>query len=140
MFSWRHHGFVVTMKTLQLANLAKRHYGLTESLGNVFEEAASVKLSKHHNSPALAVIFDGSSEADAELTWSVPSGRIIAAHGNAINATEVGAYGLALAAPELTRGIVAIRRAEQGSGADYYLAPLGSTEHGNPPVFGGGSA
>ncbi len=56
--------------------------------------------------------------------WEETSQRERHAWGNATDTTEAGAYGLALAAVEL-ESLVAVRRAETGTGADYYVAPLG---------------
>lgn len=113
-------------KTLKIQNLGIRHYGLTASLGAVYEEAASVRLSNYHTPPKEVSIVDGRNSISAHVEW-VPAGhRTCAAYGDTRAATEQGAYGLALAALELTRGYVAIHRAEQGSRVDYYLAPIGS--------------
>lgn len=45
------------------------------------------------------------------------------AWGNDTDATEAGACALILAAVEAAAGMVAVRRAETRSGADYYVAP-----------------
>ena len=42
---------------------------------------------------------------------------------NEIDTTMTGAYGIALAVVEVAEGMFAIRRAETGTGADYYVAP-----------------
>lgn len=61
----------------------------------------------------------------ADTDWTPPSQLLQAAWNNAIDATEAAAYGVALAAIEITAGLYAIYRAETQSGADYYLAPEG---------------
>jgi hypothetical protein len=48
------------------------------------------------------------------------------AWANAIDATEAGAYGCVIAGVELLRGVFAVRRAETGTGADYYVGPADS--------------
>jgi hypothetical protein len=53
--------------------------------------------------------------------WMKPDSRLEKAWANADDATRDGAYGLALAAVEITRGLVAVSRAETRTGADYYL-------------------
>jgi hypothetical protein len=50
------------------------------------------------------------------------------AWANETDATEAGAYACAIAALELSRGLYAIQRAETLTGADYYVAPIDSTE------------
>ncbi|BAS59514.1 hypothetical protein NIES2135_09560 [Leptolyngbya boryana NIES-2135] len=48
------------------------------------------------------------------------------AWANQDDATRDGAYACALAAVELSRDLVALRRAETRTGADYYIAPIGT--------------
>lgn len=113
-------------KTLPLEQLAERHPGLTEAVAGAYVEAAAVCLQRHHHSPA-----DVSVELDSETTvcvaqWEQPTERTRGAWANEIDATEGAAYGVSLAAIELVRGMVAIRRAETRTGADYYIAPIGS--------------
>jgi hypothetical protein len=49
---------------------------------------------------------------------------------NDIDTTESGAYGVSLAAVEVEENLVAVRRAETLTGADWYVAPIG-TEPGD---------
>lgn len=63
----------------------------------------------------------------AGVEWEETDNRTRAAHANEIDATEAGAYACVLAAVELGMQMVAIHRAETASGADYYIAPAGST-------------
>jgi len=60
--------------------------------------------------------------------WPVPDKRIFDAWANEIDTTEAGAYGCVIAALELLRSLFAVRRAETGTGADYYVGPAGSGE------------
>ena len=55
-----------------------------------------------------------------------PDVRTLNAHANEIDATEAGAYGVSLAAVEAISGLVAVRRAETLTGADWYIAPQGT--------------
>jgi hypothetical protein len=48
------------------------------------------------------------------------------AWANTTDATEDGAYGCVIAGIELLRSLFAVRRAETGTGADYYIGPAGS--------------
>jgi hypothetical protein len=59
----------------------------------------------------------------AIMAWDASDERCRNAWANEIDATEAGAYAIALAAVELADGFVAVRRAETGTGADYYIAP-----------------
>lgn len=108
---------------LQLANLAERHPGVTKALGEVYAEAASVCLSRHHESPVDVAAEYRSEEAECVLPWEAPSRAVLRAHANEIDATEQGAYAVSFAAVEALAGLVAVRRAETLTGADYYVAP-----------------
>jgi hypothetical protein len=70
---------------------------------------------------------DNATKDAAIAKWDKPDQRLCNAWANKDDATEAGAYGLALAAVELMRGLVAVRRAETKTGADYYLGPIGSS-------------
>jgi hypothetical protein len=50
------------------------------------------------------------------------------AWANSRNTTEDGACACVIAGVEHLRGLFAVRRAETGTGADYYVGPLGSGE------------
>lgn len=113
------------MKKLPLHELSDRHPGLTKAIGEGYSEAAAVCLSRHHQPPVnIAVNTDGSvSECSAE--WTTPDHKTQRAWANEIDTTEAGAYAMSLAAIELNQGLVAVRRAETLTGADYYVAPVG---------------
>jgi hypothetical protein len=111
---------------LPLANMHERHPGLTAAMAEMLFEAASVCLSRHHSSPTVMIIESGAATSSAEASWLTVTAQLRAAYANTIDTTEAGAYGVCLAAVELQAGLVAIQRAETLSGADYYVAPLGS--------------
>lgn len=111
---------------LRLADLAERHPGVTKALGDSYAEAASVCLSRHHESPVEVGAEYRSEESECILPWETPSAAVLRAHANDIDATEQGAYAVSFAAVEALAGLVATRRAETLTGADYYVAPLGA--------------
>lgn len=111
---------------LPLEDLNVRHPGLTKSIGDGYLEAASVCLNRHHSSPTeMAAACNGRS-VDCVAEWKEPDARTLRAWANDIDTTEAGAYGVSLAAVEVIEGLVAVRRAETLTGADYYVAPIGS--------------
>lgn len=114
------------VRNLSLNDLSDRHPGLTRAIGDGYSEAAAVCLSRHHQPPTIVSIGFDENGSECNATWSVPDDRTRRAWANEIDATEAGAYGLALAAVELEHGLVAIRRAETLTGADYYIAPAGT--------------
>lgn len=112
---------------IPLSDLADRHPGVTRAIGESYCEAAAVCFGRHHESPSdVAVDCDGATSA-CIAEWTTPDDRAKAAWANELDATEAGAYGVSLASIELVKGLVAIRRAETLTGADYYVAPLGTT-------------
>ncbi|MBU0585125.1 MAG: hypothetical protein KKB66_21620 [Alphaproteobacteria bacterium] len=98
-----------------------RHPGVSYGVGLAYEEAARVCLDRDHSSPVTISIRDNANEALAEASWVAAGADLKAAWANDTDATEAGASALALATVELLRGLVAIRRTETRTGADYYL-------------------
>ena len=114
-------------QNLAISNLAERHDGLTPAIADCFCEAARVCLDRHHQPPVEFTIHDNGAGSSATVDWERTDDKCKAAYANETDTTEWGAYACALATTELTRGLVALRRAETGTGADYYLAPPGTT-------------
>ena len=115
----------MSKKIFVFDNLSLRHAGLTAAVGSGYEEAARVCLDRHHTSPKEITVVDSGKEAVCETRWQEADTRTCNAWANEIDATEQGACGLSLAAIEMTRGLVAVRRAETLTGADYYLGNAG---------------
>lgn len=111
---------------LMLESLHERHVGLTASLGESFVEAASVCFSRHHASPVELEIVCFERSAYREVDFVKPNQQILNAYANEIDTTESGAYGVSLAAVEAEEQLVAVRRAETLTGADWYVAPIGA--------------
>ncbi len=110
---------------LPIQDMATRHYALTPSIAGSYLEAARVSLDRYHISPKEFTLEDDKVESIAKVEWDSADNRVKAALANADETTCFGAYTLALAATELSRGMFAIRRAENKTGADYYIAPIG---------------
>ena len=109
---------------LRIQDLDARHPGLTKGVATAYCEAAEVCLERHH-SPPTDLIVERGKQINAITEWQTPNERTKNAWANEIDTTEAGAYCVALAAIELTDNLVAIRRAETHTGADYYVAPRG---------------
>ena len=108
---------------LPIHDMASRHPGLTQAIADHYLEAARICLDRHHQPPInFDVEYDGDHET-AETDWQPTDQQVRNAWANEIEATEAGACACALAAAELAMGMVAVHRAEQGDGADYYIAP-----------------
>lgn len=113
--------------TLNIAALNERHIGITEGLAMSYLEAARVCLDRHHASPQEFTVVDNETTRQADVTWQESDQRLRNGWANSDDTTEAGAYCLALANAELTRGLVAVRRANTRTGVDYFLGPPGST-------------
>lgn len=108
---------------LPFYNLSERHHGLTLAIADFYAEAARVCLDRHHVSPVDFSISNYGNTQDALVEWEPTDHRTRTAWANETDTTEAGAYACALAAVELTNGMVAVGRAETKTGADYYIAP-----------------
>ena len=110
---------------LPLNELDKRHPGVTAAIASTYLEAAAVCLQRHHSNP-IDINIKHINELVATAKWDQPDETSIRAWANEIDATEAGAYGVALAAVEVCDGLVAYARAETRTGADYYLGQAGT--------------
>lgn len=104
----------------------QRHRGLTAAVAESYGEAAAVCLSRHHQPPVQVTLSDNGAESLASVDWAVPDARMQDAWANTRDTTEAGAYCCVLAGVEELRGLTAVRRAETGTGADYYVGASGA--------------
>lgn len=111
---------------LQTLELDRTHPGVTEGRARAHAEAVCVCVARHHHSPTAYTVWNQGERTPLLLEWEVPDERLLAAWANTGEATESGAVGLVLAALEACAGLVAVRRAETRTGADYYIGPPGS--------------
>ena len=114
---------MATASILPIHDMEQRHAGLTKAVADSYTEAAKVCLDRHHWPPANFGLEKGNSRLTATLKWQSTDERTRSAWANNNDATEAGAYACVLAAVELLNGLVAVRRAETLTGADYYVAP-----------------
>ena len=111
---------------LRLTQMHERHGGLTRSVASYFHEALRVCLDRHHVSPInLQVEVEGEASA-CRARWRPTDDATRRAWANETDTTEAGAYGCVIAAVEAAIELLAVRRAEQGTGADYYIGPPGA--------------
>jgi hypothetical protein len=112
---------------LPFHDLSQRHSGLTTAISDSYREAARVCLDRHHTSPTTFLVEAPARNFGAFTEWQPTDAHTKGAWANEIDTTETGAYGIALAAIELAEGMFAVRRAETRTGADYYIAPMGTS-------------
>jgi hypothetical protein len=103
-----------------------RHPGLTEAKAVALCATACVCLHRHHRSPTtITTTIDAGPSAEHSVAWAAPTVRDHNANRNAIDASCEGGYAVALMCLERRLDLVAVGRAEQGTGADWYVAPPG---------------
>lgn len=111
----------MTKPVLPIKNLSDRHPGITPALAECYLEAARVCLDRHHQSPREVIVIDNANRIVIAIEWEKSDQRTRNAWANAEDTTEAGAYCVALAHAEITRGLVAVHRAQSRTGVDYYL-------------------
>jgi hypothetical protein len=115
----------MSLPLLPIHQMDERHQGLLPSTAASYLDAARVCLDRHHISPQEFTLIENQQESQALVAWQATDVRCRNAWANQDDATRDGAYIFALATTELLLGLVAIRRAETLTGADYYIAPIG---------------
>jgi hypothetical protein len=115
----------MALPQLLIADMARRHPGLTPAVAGNYYEAASVCLDRHHSSPADFSVQSDDNSINALVNWDEVTLRTRDAWANESDATRDGAYACALASVELITNMVAVRRAETLTGADYYIGLAG---------------
>ena len=118
---------LATKPALPIHDMEQRHRGLTKPIADSNSEAARVCLDRHHQSPTDFDLNRRGSRWAATVEWERTDAPVRGAWANKTDATEAGAYACVLAAVELTDGLVAVRRAETMTGADYYVARPGNS-------------
>jgi hypothetical protein len=111
---------------LELNSLHERHTGLTPAWSGFLYEAASVCLNRHHESPVELEIHRNDDTTRRSAEFQKPNATALNAWANDIDTTETGAYGVCMAAVEVEEQLVAVKRAETLTGADWYVAPIGT--------------
>ena len=109
--------------TLPIHDMEQRHHGLTKAIADMYTEAAAVCFDRYHQSPTDFALDRSGVRSEAAVEWRSTDAHTRGAWANEIDTTEAGACACALAAVELTDGLVAVHRAETKTGADYYIAP-----------------
>lgn len=119
-------------RLVDLANLAAV-CDLTPALVTSCAEAARVALSSmsHPAPPPLtqAELHYQDKVTLIQLLWTMPDRMVLSSYGNDLDATEYGAYAIAIGAVRfLSKRYRVIGRAQQGSGADFLMVAEGEPE------------
>ena len=108
---------------VDIDELAEAQPRLDSQLMTTFGQAASVCLDRHHVLPILLTVVEDEYRNEAELKWNPSTDAAKSSWGQQNDTVEWGAVGVTLAFLGTARGLIATRRAQRGSGADYYVAP-----------------
>jgi hypothetical protein len=113
-------------KTLRFEDLAERHDIDPHQLQG-YANAAKVRLEAHHAPPVDFEVTSNGETITYEVKWAPIDDKLRRSYNNADDAKRDGAYVMAFAAVEDLEGLVSIARAETKTGADYYVAPAGTS-------------
>lgn len=110
-----------------LETLHQRHVGLTPEFCVAIAQAARVCMSRYYASPqTLRITVRAGAEGEYLVNWNGPTQQEELTWANREDATRDGAYSVALAAIEVHLGFVTVGRTASRSGADWYVAPIGT--------------
>ncbi|MDM0030075.1 hypothetical protein [Variovorax saccharolyticus] len=112
-------------KQLRFEDLAERHDIDPHQLQG-YANAAKVRLETHHTPPVDFEVTSNGTTVVYEVKWAPVDERLRRSYNNADDAKRDGAYVMAFAAVEDLEGMVSVARAETKTGADYYVAPIGT--------------
>lgn len=113
------------LKHLRFEDLAERHDIDPHQLQG-YANAAKVRLEAHHATPVDFEVTSRGETVVYEVKWTPVDEKLRRSYNNADDAKRDGAYVMAFAAVEDLEGMVSIARAETKTGADYYVAPVGT--------------
>jgi hypothetical protein len=101
--------------------------GLPPNLIDAYADAAEVCFEQFHHLRVELSLYEDGIEAGRqfEIMWTEVTDAQRRGHANVLDATEMGAYSVALAVVQKTHAHYAYSRADQGSGADFYIVPFG---------------
>jgi hypothetical protein len=111
-------------RPLRFEALAERHPIDPHQLQG-YANAAKVRLEAHHTSPVDFELRTKDETMVCEVRWEPVDDMLRRSYNNADDAKRDGAYVMAFAAIEELKGLVSIGRAENKTGADYYVVPQG---------------
>jgi len=113
--------FVEDLQALEVRDLHVSHPGITEHQSGALCEAAAVCLARHHSPPKQFAVRCDEENHTVGLNWPMPSRQVLSSQANTDDATRDGAYAISLLFVNNILHLVAVGRAEKGSGADWLV-------------------
>jgi hypothetical protein len=111
-------------KRLNLADLGAGMPGLTPASGAVMAESAAVCLEDRFHRSGVVLRFLGIHSGERELVWPSVDEQQRRTYRDMHEATERGAYGLAILTMKEVTGLVVLERSRKGPGFDYWLGEV----------------
>ena len=102
-------------------------HSLTAALWKSWTEAAAVSIERFHAPPPpqhACTVSRGEVDLALSVVWPPTDATMRASHANEIDATEMGAYAVAIAAVHAVDGWRAVKRAQHATGADLIMAKV----------------
>jgi len=123
-------------EVLVLSELHEAHPGYTQVLHDSYCESARVCLGQFHASPTDIIVEVHDETHNDQLIWEATDQQTRNAQANLSDAACNGAYAISILCVERKFRFVAVGRAEELTGADWYIAPpgLGVDELGAPDL------
>ena len=112
---------------IDLEKLTEGMLGLSPRRGASMAEAASVCLDDQGHASPTDLELSGSMNEVASMTWASPDDQARRSWADETDATEHGAYAVALSIAKETRGLNALERSRKFNGFDYWLGTDEST-------------
>jgi len=106
---------------LKLTGLELGAPGITPAFGESLAEAAGVCLEDQNHSSPIPMQVSGALAADAVLEWEPISAQARQCWNDDDEATEHGAYGIAVLLVPQVSGLQVVERSKKGTGFDYWL-------------------
>ena len=94
---------------------------ITPAFGGSLSEAAAVCLDNQGHAVGVIMTVRGSYQADLEVFWPKVTKRMKRCYNDLQEATEHGAYGIAILLSKKLLGFVALERSAKGTGFDYWI-------------------
>jgi hypothetical protein len=106
---------------LNFASLTKGDVGISAAYGSFLAEAASycLHLKKHANPVRLGL--SGDYRSSGTLQWQSVAQSHLKTYGDVQEATEYGAYGIAIVVALYLTGMTGVERSAKGTGIDFWL-------------------
>jgi hypothetical protein len=95
--------------------------GLTRACGTLLAEAAAVCLEERQHATGVTLQLTGVRSAQFPMQWPPVTDQARRSHNDLQEATERGAYGIAILVVCEFTGMVVVERSKKGPGFDYWL-------------------